>query len=147
MPIKKRSGRNNQGRITVRHRGGGHKRRYRLIDFDRKDKENIEGIVSSVEYDPNRSAFIILVTYKDVEKIYHIAPQGIKVEEKIMLAKRTKLKPGNRMLIQNIPLGFDIFNIEIKKGKGGQMIRSAGTSAKVISQEDPRYTQIKLPSG
>jgi large subunit ribosomal protein L2 len=145
--LNKRSGRNNQGRLTIRHRGGGHKRMYRLVDFKRSDKHNIEGTVMAVEYDPYRTAYIILVNYKDGEKRYHLAPQDIKVGDKIILADKTKLKPGNRMLIRNFPVGFLVYNIEITKGKGGQMIRSAGSSAKIISQEDESYAQIQLPSG
>ncbi|MBD3156588.1 50S ribosomal protein L2 [Candidatus Peregrinibacteria bacterium] len=145
--LNKRSGRNNQGRLTVRHRGGGHKKLYRIVDFNRADKHNIEGTVTSVEYDPYRTAYIMLVQYKDGEKRYHLAPRKIKVGDSIMLAEKTKLKPGNRMLLENFPIGFTVYNIELTKGKGGQMIRSAGASAKVISQEDAQYTQIQLPSG
>lgn len=145
--INKRSGRNNQGRLTVRHRGGGHKKLYRIVDFNRADKHNIEGNVTSVEYDPYRTAYIMLVQYKDGEKRYHLAPRKIKVGDSIMLAEKTKLKPGNRMPLKNFPIGFTVYNIELTKGKGGQMIRSAGASAKVISQEDAQYTQIQLPSG
>lgn len=145
--LNKRSGRNNQGKLTIRHRGGGHKRMYRLVDFNRRDKENIEATVKAVEYDPYRTAYIMLVNYKDGEKKYHLAPNGVKVGDKILLAKRTKFKSGNRMLIKNIHVGFNIYNIELNQGKGGQMIRSAGSSAKIVSQEDPKYTQIQLPSG
>jgi len=145
--LNKRAGRNNQGRITIRHRGGGHKRLYRLIDFNAADKRNIEATIMSVEYDPYRTAYIMLVNYKDGEKRYHLAPQDIKVGDKIILADKTKLKPGNRMLLRNFPVGFTVYNIELTKGKGGQMIRSAGSSAKVVSQEDEMYTQLQLPSG
>lgn len=145
--IQRKSGRNNQGKITTRHRGGGHKKLYRVIDFKRIEKNNIEGKVTSIEYDPYRTAYIMLVVYKDGEKRYHIAPQGISVGDKILLANKTKLKPGNRMLIKNFPVGFTVYNIEISIGKGGQMIRSAGGSAKIMSQEDPKHTQIQLPSG
>lgn len=145
--LNKRSGRNNQGRLTIRHRGGGHKRLYRLVDFKRIDKRNVEGFVTAIEYDPYRTAYIMLVNYKDGEKRYHLAPQDIKVGDKILLADKTKLKPGNRMLLKNFPVGFLVYNLEITKGKGGQMIRSAGSSAKVISQEGDTYTQIQLPSG
>lgn len=147
MRIQKKSGRNNQGKITIRHRGGGHKKLYRIIDFKRIDKNNIEGKVFSVEYDPYRTAYIMLVVYKDGEKRYHISPQGIAVGDKVLLADKTKLKPGNRMLIKNFPVGFTVYNIELNIGKGGQMIRSAGSSSKIMSQEDPKYTQIQLPSG
>jgi len=147
MRIQRKSGRNNQGKITTRHRGGGHKKLYRIVDFKRTEKNNIEGKVFSIEYDPYRTAYIMLVVYKDGEKRYHLAPQGVSVGNKILLADKTKLKPGNRMLIQNFPVGFTVYNIEISIGKGGQMIRSAGSSAKIMSQEDPKYTQIQLPSG
>lgn len=147
MRIQRKSGRNNQGKITIRHRGGGHKKLYRIIDFKRIDKNNIEGKVFSVEYDPYRTAYIMLVVYKDGEKRYHISPQGIAVGDKVLLADKTKLKPGNRMLIKNFPVGFTVYNIELNIGKGGQMIRSAGSSSKIMSQEDPKYTQIQLPSG
>jgi large subunit ribosomal protein L2 len=145
--VQKKSGRNNQGKLTIRHRGGGHKRLYRLVDFNRVDKHNIEGKVTAVEYDPYRSAYIMLVTYKDGEKRYHVAPQGIKVGDQVLLADKTKLKPGNRMLIKNFPVGFTVYNIELTKGKGGQIIRSAGSSAKIMSQEDKNHTQVQLPSG
>ncbi len=144
--IKKTSGRNNSGRITVRHRGGGEKRLYRMIDFKRIDKKNIEGKVTSVEYDPNRTAYIILVTYKDGEKRYHIAPEGIKVGDKIITAEKVKIKSGNRMLISNIPVGYEIYNVEMKKGKGGQLGRSAGTAIKLVSLEGD-HAQIQMPSG
>jgi large subunit ribosomal protein L2 len=145
--IKTNSGRNSSGIITIRHRGGGHKKLYRKIDFKRADKKNVEGVVKAIEYDPYRSANIILVNYSDGDKRYHIAPNKIKVGDKILLAEKTKIKPGNRMLIKNFPVGFRIYNIELNKGRGGQLIRSAGSSAKVISQEDPRKTTIQLPSG
>jgi len=145
--LNKRSGRNNQGRITVRHRGGGHKKMYRLVDFNRADKHNVEGKVAAVEYDPYRTAYIILVHYTDGDKRYHLAPQDIKVGDKVILAEKTKIKPGNRMLISNVPVGFSVYNIELSKGKGGQIIRSAGSFAKIISQEDAKHTQVQLPSG
>lgn len=145
--LRKRSGRNNQGKITVRHRGGGHKCLYRMVDFKRKDKNGVEGKIVSIEYDPYRTANIILVVYKDGDKKYHIAPQYIKVGNKIVCAEKTKLKHGNRMLIKNIPIGFSIYNIELDVGKGGQLIRSAGSSAKIVSQEDPKKTLVELPSG
>lgn len=145
--IKKHAGRNSKGSITVRHRGGGHKKLYRQIDFKRADKKNIEGKVASVEYDPYRTANIILVNYKDGEKRYHIAPQSIKVGDKILLAEKTKIKPGNRMLIKNVPVGFNIYNIELSRGKGGQLIRSAGACAKIVSQENAEKTLVELPSG
>lgn len=143
---KKNAGRNNSGRITVRHRGGGAKQAYRLIDFKRTDKLNIEGKVTEVEYDPNRTAYIILTVYKDGEKRYHIAPNEVKVGDKIITAEKAKIKTGNRMLIKNIPVGFSIYNVELYKGKGGQMGRSAGTGIKLVSLEG-KHAQIQMPSG
>lgn len=145
--IKKNSGRNNRGSITVYHRGGGHKKLYRTIDFKRSDKKNIEGQVMSIEYDPYRTSNIILVNYKDGDKRYHIAPQSIKTGDKILTAEKTKIKPGNRMLIKNVPIGFNIYNIELTLGKGGQLIRSAGACAKIISQENAKKTLVEMPSG
>ncbi len=145
--LNKRSGRNNQGKITIRHRGGGHKRMYRLVDFNRVSKRNVEGRVVAVEYDPYRTAYIVLVHYTDGDKKYHLAPQGIQVEDKVILSDKTKIKLGNRMLISNIPVGFSVYNVELSKGKGGQLIKSAGSSAKIMSQEDAKHTQIQLPSG
>lgn len=144
--LKKHSGRNNTGKITVRHRGGGNKRLYRMIDFKRSDKNNIEGTVDSVEYDPNRTAYIILVKYKDGEKRYHIAPSKIKVGDKIMTAEKAKIKEGNRMLIKNVPVGYSIYNVELHEGKGGQMGRSAGSAVKLVSLEGD-LAQIQMPSG
>jgi large subunit ribosomal protein L2 len=143
---KKNSGRNNTGRITVRHRGGGHKRMYRMVDFNRKEKVNIEATVSSVEYDPNRTAYIMLVNYRDGEKRYHLAPTEISVGDKIMIAEKTKVKAGNRMLIKNIPVGYEIYNVEMHIGKGGQMARSAGSSVRLVSLEG-ELAQIAMPSG
>lgn len=144
--LRSKSGRNNQGRITVRHRGGGVKRRYRVIDFNRADKLNIPGTVSSVEYDPYRTAYIMLVTYKDGEKRYHIAPKGIEVGDEIRCTEKGKIVIGNRMHIENIPLGFEIYNVEITRNKGGQIVRTAGSAATVTSHEG-QYSQITLPSG
>lgn len=146
IKLKKTDGRNNTGRITVRHRGGGVKRLYRLVDFKRSDKLNIEGRIVSVEYDPNRTAYIMLVQYKDGEKRYHIAPSEIKVGDKIMTAEKVKVKAGNRMLINNIPVGFNIYNVEMHRGKGGQLGRSAGTAIKLVSLEGD-LAQIQMPSG
>ncbi len=142
----KKSGRNNTGRITCRHRGGGAKRLYRVIDFKRTDKINIEAKVAAVEYDPNRTAYLILVNYSDGEKRYHIAPQGLQVGDKIITSERTKVKPGNRMLLRNIPVGYNIYNVELHLGKGGQMGRSAGSSLKLVSLEGD-HAQIQMPSG
>jgi len=144
--LNKHSGRNNSGKITVRHRGGGNKRKYRMIDFKRTEKANIEGKVSSVEYDPNRTGYIMLVVYKDGNKRYHLAPEGIKVGDKIITTEKAKIKTGNRMLIKNIPVGYDIYNVELHEGKGGQMARSAGSSLKLVSLEG-KYAQIGMPSG
>jgi large subunit ribosomal protein L2 len=120
---------------------------YRIIDFKGYDKRDIPAKVATIEYDPYRTCRIALLNYKDGEKRYHISPQGIAVGDKVLLADKTKLKPGNRMLIRNFPVGFTVYNIELNIGKGGQMIRSAGSSSKIMSQEDPKYTQIQLPSG
>lgn len=143
---KKHSGRNNTGKITVRHRGGGTRRYYRMIDFKRTDKANIEGTVKAIEYDPNRSAYIMLVNYRDGEKRYHLLPEKIKVGFTIMTAEKTKIKPGNRMKIMNIPVGYDVYNVELHRGKGGQMGRSAGTAIKLVSLEG-KMAQIQMPSG
>ena len=142
---KEKAGRNSQGKLTVRHRGGGHKRKLRIVDFDRTAKLNIEGTVTSIEYDPNRSAYIILVTYKDGDKRYHLAPHGIKEGDKVLCAQRAKIKPGNRIQIDNIPPGFSIYNVEMFKGKGGQICRTAGANAKLVSL-DGKHAQIELPS-
>ncbi|MBI96247.1 50S ribosomal protein L2 [bacterium] len=143
---KSMAGRNNQGKLTVRHRGGGHKRKYRLVDFKRTDKLGIPATVKAVEYDPNRSAYIILVAYKDGEKRYHLAPHEIQVGDEIVCAKKAKIKTGNRMEVRNIPVGYPIFNIELQPNKGGQIVKSAGNSSKVVSLDGPK-AQIELPSG
>ncbi len=142
---KNQAGRNAQGKLTVRHRGGGHKRKLRVIDFDRTKKLNIEGKVTSIEYDPNRSAYIMLVTYKDGDKRYHLAPSKIKEGDQVLCAIRAKMKPGNRVRIDNIPPGFSIYNVEMFKGKGGQICRTAGGAAKLVSL-DGKHAQIELPS-
>ena len=142
--LKKRAGRSKQGRITVRHRGGGHKRKYRTIDLKR-DKFNIPAKVESIEYDPNRSAFIALVTYKDGEKRYILAPQDLKVGDEIITGEKVPLKSGNRMLLKNIPVGTSVYNIELIPQKGGQIVRSAGASAQVIAVEGG-YVHLTLPS-
>ncbi len=143
--FRRGSGRNSQGRITTRHKGGGHKRRYRIIDFKR-DKHNIEAKVISIEYDPNRSARIALLTYLDGEKRYILAPQNLKVGDKVIAGERVPIQPGNAMPLKDIPLGIDIHNIEMKRGKGGQLVRSAGAAAQIVAK-DGDYCQIKLPSG
>ncbi len=142
----KKAGRNNQGKITVRHHGGGAKQKYRLIDFKR-NKDNIEGTIATVEYDPNRSANIALVNYADGEKKYIIAPKGLKVGDKIISSDRADIKTGNAMPLSSIPVGTMIHNIELKPGKGAQLVRSAGTSAQVLGKDDERYVTIRLTSG
>ncbi len=144
-PLKKRAGRNFRGKITVRHRGGGHKRRYRVIDFKR-DKDGVPGRVSTVEYDPNRSARIALVIYADGEKRYIIAPVGLRVGDMVMSGPEAEIRVGNSLPISNIPVGTTIHNIELHIGKGGQLVRSAGTSAQLLTKEG-RYAHIRLPSG
>ena len=142
---KKTNGRNNQGKITVRHRGGGVKRKYRLIDFKRV-KDNIEAVVASIEYDPNRSANIALLNYKDGEKRYIIAPKELHVGDIVVSGEKVDVKVGNAMPITNIPVGTVIHNIELKPGKGGQLARSAGNSAQILGRED-KYVLIRLASG
>lgn len=138
-------GRNAQGKITVRHRGGGAKRKYRIIDFKR-NKDGIPARVATIEYDPNRSAFIALVVYADGEKRYILAPIGIKVGDVLVSGKDADIKPGNALPMQNIPVGTFIHNIELAAGKGGQMVRSAGTSAQLMAKEG-NYATLRLPSG
>jgi len=144
-PIKKSAGRNNQGRITVRHRGGGHKRMYRIIDFKR-DKIGIPAKVAAIEYDPNRSARIALLHYVDGEKRYIIAPVGLQVGDTVMSGPEADIKPGNALPLRNIPVGTMIHNIELKPGKGAQLVRSAGGAAQLLAKEG-NYAHIKLPSG
>ena len=144
-PLKKRAGRNNQGRLTVRHRGGGHKRRYRIIDFKR-DKFGIPARVASIEYDPNRSARIALLHYEDGEKRYIIAPLGLQVGDKVSSGPASEVHPGNALPLLNIPLGTLIHNIELQPGRGGQMVRSAGGYAQLMAKEG-KYAQLRLPSG
>jgi len=144
-PLSKSGGRNNQGRITSRHRGGGHKRRYRIIDFKR-NKIGIPGRIETIEYDPNRSAYIALVVYADGEKRYILAPDGLKVGEQIMNGPEAEIKDGNALPLANIPVGSFVHNIELKPGKGGQIARSAGNAAQLVAKEG-RYAQVKMPSG
>lgn len=144
-PQKQNSGRNNQGRITVRHRGGGHKRRYRVIDFKR-DKHNIPATVKSIEYDPNRTARIALVVYTDGEKRYILAPVGLAVGDTVISGPNAEIRVGHALPIYRIPLGTQLHNIELQPGKGGQLVRSAGTSAQLLAKEGD-YSQIRLPSG
>jgi large subunit ribosomal protein L2 len=143
--LKKHSGRNVSGRITVRHRGGGHKKLYRIIDFKR-DKDGIPGKVAGVEYDPNRSARIALINYRDGEKRYILAPLGLRVGDAVMSGEGAEIKPGNCLPISNIPLGSTLHNLEVKMGRGGQLVRSAGTAAQLLAKEGA-YAQVRMPSG
>ena len=143
--MNKKSGRNNQGKITVRHQGGGNKRKYRVIDFKR-NKDNIPGNVATIEYDPNRSAFIALIHYADGEKRYIIAPKGLTVGMKVISGPESDIVVGNTLPIINIPVGTTIHNIELKPGKGAQLVRSAGTSAQILGREE-RYVLVRLTSG
>lgn len=145
-PAAKKSGRNNQGRITVRHRGGGVKRKYRLIDQFRTSKLNISAEVETLEYDPNRSAFIALVRYTDGERGYILAPHGLKVGDQVVCGPKVRIKVGNRMQLKNIPVGYNIHDLELKPGKGAQVIRSAGSTGKITSL-DTQMAQVMLPSG
>jgi len=138
-------GRNNQGRITVRHRGGGHKRLYRIIDFKR-DKRNIPATVTAIEYDPNRNARIALVQYEDGEKRYILQPNGLKVGRTIIAGVNSPIEDGNALPLANIPLGSSVHNVELTPGKGGQIVRAAGASAQVVAKEG-NYVSLKLPSG
>ena len=144
-PLKRSAGRNFRGKITVRHRGGGHKRRYRVIDFKR-DKFDVPARVTSVEYDPNRSARIALVTYADGDKRYILAPVGLMVGDVVMSGPSSDIQVGNALPINNIPVGTTIHNIELHIGKGGQLARAAGTSAQLLAKEG-RFAHIRLPSG
>ena len=143
--LNRRSGRNNKGRITVRHRGGGHRRRYRIIDFKR-DKIGIPARVASIEYDPNRSARIALLFYADGEKRYIIAPLDMQVDDTVQNGPDADIRSGNALPISNIPEGTMIHNIELEPGRGGQLVRSAGVSAQLLAKEG-RYAQVRLPSG
>ncbi|MEG0251347.1 MAG: 50S ribosomal protein L2 [Christensenellaceae bacterium] len=145
VTLKKSGGRNVHGRITVRHVGGGAKRKYRIIDFKR-DKDGVPAKVATIEYDPNRSANIALLQYSDGEKRYIIAPVGLKVGDAIVSGDTADIKPGNSMMLSNIPVGTMIHNIEVKPGKGAQLVRSAGNAAQLMAKEG-RYAQVRLPSG
>ena len=144
-PLKKRSGRNNRGKITVRHRGGGAKRKLRVIDFKR-DKTDVPGRVAAIEYDPNRSARIALIYYADGDKRYILAPIGLKIDDTVISGPDAEVKPGNALPLNVIPSGTLIHNIEMEKGKGGQMVRSAGTAAQLMVKED-EFALIRMPSG
>ncbi|MBC7195657.1 50S ribosomal protein L2 [Deferribacteraceae bacterium V6Fe1] len=143
--LKKKSGRNNYGRITVRHQGGGHKKLYRIIDFKR-DKENIPAKVRTIEYDPNRSARIALLAYADGEYRYIIAPIGLKVGDTVLAGSEADIKPGNSLQLKDIPVGTIVHNVEMRPGKGGQLARSAGTYSQLLSKEGT-YCHLRLPSG
>ncbi|RMF97659.1 MAG: 50S ribosomal protein L2 [Candidatus Schekmanbacteria bacterium] len=145
LPLKKTGGRNNNGRITARHRGGGHKRKYRIIDFKR-DKIGIKAKVTSIEYDPNRTALIALLCYSDGEKRYILCPSGVKVGDVLCSGPDAEIRDGNAMQLKRIPTGSIIHNIEMKPGKGGQLVRSAGMGAQLLAKDGP-YAQIKMPSG
>lgn len=145
QPTRRKGGRNNQGKITVRHHGGGHKRQYRVIDFKR-NKDGIPGRVATIEYDPNRSANIALINYADGEKRYILAPKGLTVGTQIMSGVEADIKAGNALPLSNIPMGSTIHNIELKPGGGGQLVRSAGTSAQVLGKEG-KYVTVRLQSG
>ena len=143
--LKKNAGRNKQGKITVRHQGGGNKVKYRIVDFKR-NKDGIPAKVAAIEYDPNRTAFIALLNYADGEKRYILAPVGLKAGDTVMSGESADIKPGNALPIKNIPVGTLIHNIELKPGKGGQLVRSAGNAAQLMAKEGV-YAQIRLPSG
>jgi large subunit ribosomal protein L2 len=144
-PLSKKAGRNNQGKLTVRHQGGGHKRKYRIIDFKR-NKDGIPGRVATIEYDPNRTANIALINYLDGEKRYILAPKGLQVGQEIMSGPEADIKVGNALPLANIPVGSTIHNIELKPGKGGQLARSAGAEAQLLGKEE-RYALVRLGSG
>ncbi len=144
--LKKNAGRNNQGKITVRHHGGGNRRKYRIIDFKRNSKDGIPAVVKSIEYDPNRSANIALICYADGEKSYILAPEGLTVGQKILNGADAEVRVGNCLPLNNIPVGTLVHNIELYPGKGGQMVRSAGNSAQLMAKEG-KYATLRLPSG
>ena len=145
LSFKKRAGRSSSGRITVRHRGGGVKRRYRIIDFG-QEKLDVKGKVQALEYDPNRTAFIALILYEDNDKRYILAPVGLKENDEVICSQKAEIKTGNRMRLENIPPGTPIYNIELEPGRGGKIVRSAGTSAQIMTHEG-RYSHLKMPSG
>ncbi len=144
-PIKRKGGRNNQGRVTMRHRGGGHKRMYRIIDF-RRDKRGIPARVAAIEYDPNRSARIALLFYADGEKRYILAPEKLNVNDTVLAGDTAEIKPGNSLPLKKIPLGTTIHNVELRRGAGGKLVRSAGNGAQLMAREG-RYAHVRLPSG
>ena len=144
-PVKKTGGRNSSGRITVRHRGGGHKKRYRVIDFKR-DNADIPGVVETIEYDPNRSSRIALIKFENGDWRYILAPNDLRVGHRVMAGKNADITPGNALPLENIPSGTVVHNVELKVGRGGQIVRSAGSSAQVLATEG-KYTLLRLPSG
>ncbi|MEI6156741.1 MAG: 50S ribosomal protein L2 [Atribacterota bacterium] len=145
VPLRRKAGRDSQGRIAIRHQGGGHKRKYRMIDFKR-DKNNIPAVVVRIDYDPNRSSRIALLQYGDGEKRYIIAPLGLKVGDAVISSPTADIKPGNALPLKNIPVGTVIHNVEMKKGKGAQLARAAGTYAQLMAKEG-NYAQVRLASG
>ena len=144
LPLKKKAGRSNTGRITIRHRGGGVKRLYRIVDFAQK-KLDIPATVKAIEYDPNRTSYLCLLEYEDGEKRYQVCPHGLKVGETIMASEKGEIKVGNRMKLKNIPVGTEVYNIELEAGRGGVLVRGAGTAAKILAQEG-KYTHLVFPS-
>ncbi len=142
--LKANAGRNNNGRITIRHRGGGHKKAYRVIDFHRS-KRNVPGVVSTIEYDPNRNVRISLISYADGEKRYILKPEGVEVGHTVMAGPEAEIRPGNALPLKNIPLGTVVHNIELTPGRGGQMVRSAGGGAQLVAKEGA-YVTLRLPS-
>ena len=144
-PAKKKAGRNSYGRITVRHQGGGNKQKYRIIDFKRQ-KQDIAAKVVSLQYDPNRTAFIALLEYEDGQKAYIIAPEGLKVGDSVLAGKNADIKPGNALPLESIPVGTVVHNIELHPGRGAQLVRGAGSSAQLMAKENG-YAQIRMPSG
>jgi len=145
VPLKSSGGRNNQGRMTVRHRGGGHKRMYRIIDFKRS-KRDMPAKVAAIEYDPNRSARIALLHYEDGEKRYILAPDKLRVGDRVMAGEGAEVKPGNALPLKKIPLGMTIHNVELRRGAGGRLVRSAGTAAQLMAREG-KHAHVRLPSG
>ena len=145
VSLKKNAGRNNQGKITVRHHGGGSRRKYRIIDFKRR-KDNIPAKVLTIEYDPNRTANIALICYADGEKAYILAPNGLQVGQTVMNGEQAEVRTGNCLPLQNIPVGTEVHNVELYPGKGGQLVRSAGNSAQLMAKEG-KYATLRLPSG
>jgi len=144
LSLKKKAGRGSSGRITVRHKGGGQKRLYRIVDFG-QEKLNIKAKVISLEYDPYRTAFIMLLEYEDGDRRYRIAPQNLKPGDEVICAEKAELKPGNRMKLKNIPVGTQVYNIELEPGWGGRLVRGAGGAARILAQEE-KYTHLELPS-